>query len=208
VSDNLAHGWRLDRRPGSPEEIVREFLRPAVRAVPRSLAARLLPCRIALAPKLGDASSQWVETAEAIEITVAFEGEQPHDVALEFLTCVGQALWEVAEPAEQRAYLRLLKDELDANVTGEIDEDALREKRLLLSSRVLAASNRQLAKYARVSFAGSAAEYVHCLWHDVTVREGPEHLPPDALRRRLELFARWFPPNRGYRLFPDESTRR
>jgi len=193
---------------GSPAEIVREFLRPAVRAVPRSLAVRLPPCWIALAPKLGDSSSRWIETAEVIEITVAFEGEQPHDVAMETLTCVGQALWEVTEPSERRAYLRLLKEELDAGVSGEIDEDALREKSLLVSSPVLAASSRQLAKYVRASFAGSAAGYIHCLWHDVTVREGPEHLRPDALRRRLELFARWFPPNRGYRLFPEESTSR
>jgi len=195
------------RRPGLSGEIVREFLRPAARAVPRSLAARLPPCRIALAPKLGDASSQWVETAEGIHISVAYGEEQAHDVAMEFLTCVGQALWEVAESAERRAYLRLLKDELDAGVTGEIDEDAFREKRVLLSSPVLAASRRQLMKYARASFASSVAEYVHCLWHDVTVREGPEHLPPNALRRRLELLTRWFPPNRGYRLFPEKSTR-
>jgi hypothetical protein len=35
-----------------------------------------------------------------------------------------------------------------------------------------------------------AAEYVHCLWHDVTIRTGEEYLPAPQLRRRLELLAR------------------
>ncbi len=202
----LSHGWLLVRQPGSPPEIVREFLRPAVRAIPRSLAARLPRCRLALVPELPGASSQWVETEDTIEIMVAFEGEQPHDVAMEFLVCAGQALWEAAEPAERKAYLQLLKDEIEAGITGEIDEETFRQKQMLLSSPARAASSRHLMKYAGASFAGSAAEYIHCLWHDVTVREGPEHLPPEALRRRLEFFARRFPPNRGYRLFPEKAS--
>jgi hypothetical protein len=54
-------------------------------------------------------------------------------------------------------------------VTGEIDEQALEEKRWLLSSAVLARSRNRLLRYAGASFASTAAEYVHCLWHDVTV---------------------------------------
>src|ERR1035437_4974519 len=38
--------------------------------------------------------------------------------------------------------------------------------------------------------------------HEVTVRTGPDYLPVAPLRRRLELLARWFPPNRGYRQTP------
>ncbi len=86
-------------------------------------------------------------------------------------------------------------------MSGEIDEQALEEKRSLLASRVHARSRRQLARYGRAAFAGTTAEYVHCLWHDVTVRTGPDHLPAPQLRRRLELLAGWFAPDRGYRLF-------
>jgi hypothetical protein len=95
-----------------------------------------------------------------------------------------------------------LSAEIEAGVSGEIDEEALAEKRALLGSRVSARSRRRLERYARASFAGTAAEYIHCLWHDVTVRSGPEHLPAPWLRRRLQMLAGWFPPNRGYRLFP------
>ena len=45
-------------------------------------------------------------------------------------------------------------------------------------------------------------QYIHSLWHDVTVRTSEEHLPAQWLRRRLEFLARWFPPDRGHRLFP------
>ena len=200
----LAHGWRLEAEPHLPGELPSEFVEPAVRAVPAALAARLKRCQVRLAGHLEnpDDASQWVETGNALEITVACEGVEAHDVALEVLLCLGQALWEAAEPGERDTYLKLLAEEMAAGVTGEIDEDALEEKRRLMRGRASARSPRRLERYARASFAATAAEYVHCLWHDVTVRTGAEHLPAPWLRLRLELLARWFPPARGYRLFP------
>jgi len=194
---------RLEAEPHLPAELVTEFVQPALRAVPAALAARLKRCHIRLAGRLEnpDHASQWTETGDALEITVACEGVEAHDVALEVLLCLGQALWEAAEPGERNTYLKLLAEEMAAGVTGEIDEDALEEKRRLMRGPASAGSPRRLERYARVSFAGTAAEYVHCLWHDVTVRTGPEHLPAPWLRRRLELLSRWFPPGRGYRLF-------
>jgi hypothetical protein len=85
---------------------------------------------------------------------------------------------------------------------------ALEEKRSLFANRANANSAGRLKRYGRASFAGTAAEYVHSLWHDVTVRAGPDYLPPPQLRRRLELLAGWFPPDRGYRLFPSSHRAR
>ena len=96
----------------------------------------------------------------------------------------------------------LLCDEISMGIEGEIDEQALEEKRTLFKSRSHANSGRRLTRYGRSSFAGTAAEYVHSLWHEVTIRTGPDYLPALPLRRRLELMARWFPPDRGHRLFP------
>ena len=59
-----------------------------------------------------------------------------------------------------------------------------------------------LERYAAASFAATVAEYIHSLWHDVAVRTETEHLPAPWLRRRLDMLARWFPPGRGYRLYP------
>ena len=200
----LAHGWSLASRTDVPEEIIRNFIRPAVRAVPRTLAARVTPCSISLPFHLTSAasSSQWVQTDDGLQIEVASGGIDGHELALGLLLCLGQALWEAAIPGEHEAYLKLLGAEIEAGVLGEIDEESLGEKRALLTSRTAARSWARLEHYARASFAGTVAEYVHCLWHDVTVRTGRDHLPAPWLRRRLELLARWFPPDRGHRLFP------
>ncbi len=191
-----------------PPDLVAEFIRPALRAAPPALASRLGRCRITLPPRLEDPElgSRWTQTAETLEIVVATEGIEPHDVAMEVLLCLGQALWESAGGADRSAYLRLLRDEIEAGVSGEIDEQALSEKRLMLAGPASARSRRRMERYAGASFAGTVAEYVHCLWHDVTIRTGPEHLPAPWLRRRLEMLARWFPPGRGYRLFKKEVT--
>ena len=103
--------------------------------------------------------------------------------------------------------LMLLNDEITPGIEGEIDEQALEEKRSLFESRSHANNVKRLTGYCRASFAGSVAEYVHCLWHEVTVRTGPDYLPVELLRRRLKLLERWFPPNRGYRLFPGALRR-
>ena len=170
------------------------------------MAARLGPCRVTFAPRLETTSraalaSRWTETNGQFEIAVATDGVSHHDLALELLLCLGQALWERTILGEREAYWKLLGEEIEAGVTGEIDEQALREKRQLLASLTAARSMRRFERYARSSFAGTAAEYIHALWHDVTIRSGPEHLPASWLRRRLELLARWFPPGAGYRLF-------
>ena len=128
-------------------------------------------------------------------------GSEDHDIAMELLLCLGQALWEKLSDGELREYWLVLDHEIRAGISGEIDEQALEEKRSLLASRVHARSQRQLACYGRAAFAGTAAEYVHCLWHEVTARTGPDYLPAPQLRRRLELLAGWFPPDRGCRLF-------
>ena len=178
-----------------------------IRAIPRSITSRIGPCRLTRVTG-APFSSQWTRTPDALEITISTTGRRPHDVALELLLCVGQALWETTSRAEREAWWRLLVAEIEASVSGEIDEESLRHKRALLRSRASARSSRRFVKYAAASFASTVAEYIHCLWHDVKVRTGPQHLPALSLRRRLETLARWFPPNPGYRLFPRRSVRK
>lgn len=204
----LAHGWTLVRGPSLSATLVREFIRPAVRAVPTSLARRLGSCQISLPPEVtSGVASRWTTANGGLEVSVTTAGIEEHDAAMELLLCLGQGLWERLSDGELRAYWMLLCDEISMGILGEIDEQALEEKRSLFESRSHANNVKRLTDYARASFAGSVAEYVHCLWHEVTVRTGPDYLPVAPLRRRLELMARWFPPNRGYRLFPTTLCR-
>jgi hypothetical protein len=181
----LAHGWRLRAEDPGFGALVREFLRPAVRAIPPALAARLGPCRITLRRMLEEPSlaSRWT-AGEILEIELATGAVDPHDAILELLTVLGEALWHRLTPGERRNWWRELRAEIDAGVTGEVDEDALAAKRRLPA---------HLEEYGRAAFAGTAAEFIHALWHDVTVRSGPDHLPAPWLRRRLELLRRSFP---------------
>jgi hypothetical protein len=208
-SVRLAHGWRLAAADVS-KEIIEEFIRPAVRAIPPAIADRLGRCRVSLPSSMDEdeTASRWTASEDMIEIAVATSGVEPHDVAMELLVCVGQALWDVIRPGRCDAWRELLCTELAEQVGGEIDEQARDAKRALLASRSVTRGRRRWEEYARASFASTAAEYVHCLWHDVTVRTGPEHLPAPCLLRRLELLATWFPPARGRRLFPARARRR
>lgn len=203
----LAHQWILTVDAGVSGSLVREFIRPAVRAVPSSMARQLGPCRISLVPEVeAGVASRWTRSPSALEISVAASEPEEHDIAMELLVCLGQALWELLSDTETTAYWQILRDEIDAGMEGEIDEQALEGKRFLLQRRWRSKSARHLEKYARASFAGTAAEYVHALWHDVSIRTGPDYLPPETLRRRLKLLAHWFPPDRGHRLFPKAGS--
>jgi len=203
----LAHGWELTMYSGFPRRWVGEFLHPAVRAVPTPLAERVGRCRVTLVPGFDDPTwnSQWTRIEAGVEISVATD-ELGHDVALELLTCVGQALWERLSRAEESSYWTLLDAEMRSKVGGEIDEQALEAKHRLLADRARARDVRCLEEYGRASFAATAAEFVHCLWHDTTIRTGEEYLPAAPLRQRLELLARWFPPDPGYALFPARGS--
>lgn len=183
--------------------IVRDFIRAPVRAIPPTLAVRLGRCRIRLLPELATSEevASWIRSGEDLEVRLRTDGIAPHDLALELLTCLGEALWESMAHEERVAYLRVLDEEIRSGVAGEIVDEALAAKRVLLSSPIHARSRRRLLAYARASFAATLAEYVHALWHDVTVRQGEEDLPPGRVRARLTMLARWFPPGSGRRLF-------
>lgn len=205
----MRRGWELAHGPEIPESLVAGFVRPALDAVPASMARRLGRCRIRLRGEIKPGvASRWRLCKPGLVVSVATADVEDHDVAMEVLRCLAQALWEKLLPAELNQYGSLLEEEIASGVEAEIDEEALEAKRLLSKSRSHARGMERLADYVRASFAATAAEYVHCLWHDVTVRTGPEFLAPAPLRRRLELLARWFPPGRGYRLFPGGARSR
>ena len=193
---------------GTSAEIARETARPALLALPSAACARLGDISVELkgALEVPDASSRWRLSSAGVRIEVATDACSPHDVAIEALLCAGQALWERITDRELGAWLATLSGEISAGVAGEIDEAPHGLKKALLATAGQP-SQRRMLEYARASFAATLAEYVHCLWHDVTVRSGPEHLPARFLRKRLELLAQWFPPDPGYHLFPRRPAR-
>jgi hypothetical protein len=202
----LGHGWELCAVRSISATLISRFIRPAVRAIPPAMAHQLGFCRVSVVDDLGGLTvvSQWSASGRELEIEIAAAGREGHDVAMDLLLCVGQALWTRLTGGQQKAYWLLVDAELRAGTPGEIDEDALRQKKALLSGRFSATSRRRLELYGAASFAGTAAEYIHCLWHEVTIRSGPDFLPAPQLRRRLQLLSQWYPPAPGHQLFPRE----
>jgi hypothetical protein len=155
----------LVRGPSLSAALVREFIRLAVRAVPSSLARRLGTCRVWLPPEVASGvASSWAITNDGLEVSVTALGIEEDDVAMELLLCLGQGLWERLADGELRAYWMLLCDEISTGIEGEIDEQALEEKRSLFESRSHANNVKRLTSYARASFAGTVAEYVIRTW--------------------------------------------
>ena len=113
----LAHGWTLVRGPSLSATLVREFIRPAVRAVPTSMARRLGSCRISLPAEVAaGVASRWTIADDGLEVSVTTAGIEEHDVAMELLLCLGQGLWERLADVELRAYWMLLCDEISMGI--------------------------------------------------------------------------------------------
>ena len=73
----------IERGPGMTRALVREFIRPAVRAVPSSMARRLGYCRISLrAEAEAGVTSQWTITKSGLKVSVATTGFEEHEVAI------------------------------------------------------------------------------------------------------------------------------
>jgi hypothetical protein len=66
------------------------------------------------------------------EILIATAGRERHDAALQLLVCLRQIVRESLSPNELGAYWQLLDSEFQAGVKGEIDEEALTQKKMLL----------------------------------------------------------------------------
>ncbi len=215
---HLAHGWEMHSAVTLTPAEERTLVREPAHAIPGAIAERLGKVRVLVVPYVacaqpsdlisfskpaGDThSAVWVETTERIHLVLPCRELDPHDTGLEFLASVSELLYPRLREEEAARFAALLENELRAGVAGEIDQDSLRAKHPLLSTRARRhRSAEAFSRYRSAAFISSATEYMHGLWHDVEVRVGPNHLPFPPLRLRLELLAELFPPNPGYRLF-------
>lgn len=105
----------------------------------------------------------------------------------------------------ESTYLPLVRQELRANVHGEVDEQSW-EKKIELTERqsMFHGTNKLLREYARQSFIDTMTLYLHGICCDLDVETGPRQLASRHLRKRLELLEKAFPPPSGYAVFPEE----
>jgi hypothetical protein len=100
-------------------------------------------------------------------------------------------------------YIRILRDELSADVHGEVDEPSWRLKQAMRRSQNVR-NGKAFREYARQSFADTLTLYLHGICCDIDVDTGPRQLPSRNLRKRLLLLEELFPPPQGYAVFPEQ----
>ena len=112
-------------------------------------------------------------------------------------------------PEVQERYYRTLREELSAEVHGEVDEKSWHLKQALLRRQTNVRKETKLFRdYARQSFEDTLTLYLHGTCCDIDVETGPRQMPSRHLRRRIELFLSLFPPPEGYAVLPEHLTNR
>jgi hypothetical protein len=113
-------------------------------------------------------------------------------------------------PEEAQArFCRTLREELNAEVHGEVDERSWRLKQALLRRQGNARKETKLFRqYARQAFEDTLTLYLHGTCCDIDVETGPRQMPSRYLRRRLEVLMSLFPPPEGYAVLPEQLKSR
>jgi hypothetical protein len=110
---------------------------------------------------------------------------------------------------ERESFHRLLREELNGEVHGEVDEQSWHLKQGLLRRQSTVRKETKLFRdYARRAFQDTLTLYLHGICCDIDVDTGPRQLPSRYLRKRLELLCKLFPPPYGYAVFPEQLKQR
>jgi hypothetical protein len=210
------------------EEDLRQYLNDPIAAVSPAIVAVLPPIGLILAPFLekgngkGGDSVTFERPAENRYLAVArrdldnltmlafgikdIEVADYHYQLYSALSAVVAERW----PQEvQDRFFRTIREELSADVHGEVDERSWHLKQALQRRQTNVRKETKLFReYARQSFEDTLTLYLHGTCCDIDVETGPRQMPSRYLRRRLELLISLFPPPEGYAVLPEQLKTR
>ncbi len=212
------------------EEDLKEYLEEPIASLPPAISALLPKVSIMLVPYLervdgkekGSDRDEFVCTEKPPEnrlswaTQVRFDNEEVLVFALQdqdvseyhyrfyhVLATLAGNLW--SEEA-QIQYCSLLREELNAAVHGEVDEESWHMKQALLRRQTnVRKETKAFRDYARQSFIDTLTLYLHGICCDIDVETGPRQLPSRHLRKRLNMLFGIFPPPSGYAVFPEHQ---
>jgi hypothetical protein len=109
----------------------------------------------------------------------------------------------------QERFFRTIREELSADVHGEVDEKSWHLKQALVRRQTNVRKETKLFReYARQAFEDTLTLYLHGTCCDIDVETGPRQMPSRYLRRRLELLISLYPPPEGYAVLPEQLKTR
>ena len=207
------------------EDDLRQYLNDPIAALSPTVVNSLPVIGIILAPYLEKANGKGgdavtferpsearqvaVARSESGELTVlAFSVKEVEMADYHYLFYNALAVM-VADrwPAEvQERFYRTIREELSAEVHGEVDERSWHLKQALLRRQTNVRKETKLFReYARQAFEDTLTLYLHGTCCDIDVETGPRQMASRYLRRRLELLISLYPPPEGYMVLPDRK---
>jgi hypothetical protein len=210
------------------EEDLRHYLSDPIAAISPSVIALLPQVGVLLAPYLEKGAGK---EGDSVVFDRPAEGRQIFSSRLDMeglaLIALGVKEVEVADyhyhfygalsalvgehwPAEtQERFYRAIREELSAEIHGEVDERSWRLKQALLRRQTNVRKETKLFRdYALQAFEDTLTLYLHGACCDIDVETGPRQMPSRYLRRRLELMIAMFPPPDGYAVLPEQLKAR
>jgi hypothetical protein len=208
------------------EDEIKQYLEEPIGALPPGVRSALPRVDIILAPYLergngkhGDLAtfdkpaenrqlfSVQVGTADRATLVFAVKDEDLADYHYSFY-CEIAALMAGAEPTEaQNRFYGRLREELAAEVHGEVDERSWHLKQALRRRSKVRNDTRPFLEYARQSFIDTMTLYLHGICCDIDVDTGPRQMASRYLRKRLELLTQLFPPPEGFAVLPEHVSK-
>ncbi len=152
-------------------------------------------------------SAQFCSESDAT-LVLAIKDRQVADYHYIFYRALATLIADHIAGEVDDGFVRLLREELNNRVHGEVDEEGWQLKQSLLRRQVNPRRETKLFRaYARQALIDTFTLYLHGICCDIDVETGPRQLPSRFLRRRLELLHSYFPPPSGYAVFPEELNR-
>jgi hypothetical protein len=212
----------------APEEDLKQYLRDPIAALSPAIAEALPRVGVILAPyiekangKDGDCVSferppearllaySRREVPGMTALALAIKDIEVADYHYHFYNALAGLLANAWSQDVQERFIRAIREELSAEVHGEVDEKSWHLKQGLLRRQTNVRKETKLFReYARQAFEDTLTLYMHGTCCDIDVDTGPRQMPSRYLRRRLELLAALFPPPEGYAVLPEQLKSR
>lgn len=208
------------------DEDRRDYLDEPISALPPAIASQLPRTSILLVPYLSKAKPGEIVSMEkppedklafttkvnlGAETVLAFglKGQEVAEYHYRFYNQIANIVANRAmDPPTQLDvpdYVALIREELHADVHGEVDEDSWRAKQALLRrAGKVRTDGKPFWTYVRASFVDTLTLYLHGVCCDIDVDAGPRQLPSRYLRKRLIALRAAYPPPAGFAVLPED----
>jgi hypothetical protein len=209
------------------EEDLRQYLKDPIAAVSPAIVAALPKVGVLLAPYLekGNGKGDWItfdrptearhivssrsSAGEMAMVALGLKEVEVADFHYQFYNALAGIVADRWPEEIQERFYRTIREELSAEVNGEVDEKSWHLKQALLRRQTNVRKETKLFReYAKQAFEDTLTLYLHGTCCDIDVETGPRQMASRYLRRRLELLVALYPPPEGYAVLPEQLKSR